>query len=63
MTTTVNKIIEATKLLDTMKVPNNDRMITDGFGNYWGERCHVCGAKKQIVRPGKIQCECEGGNK
>lgn len=35
-----------------------NKMITDGFGNYWQKYCH-CGAELQVMRPGKVQCpEC-----
>lgn len=34
------------------------RWIEDGFGNYW-ELCDREDCGLQIVRPGKVQCECD----
>ena len=30
--------------------------ITDGFGNFWEERCD-CGGTMHVVRPGKARCD------
>lgn len=31
--------------------------ITDGFGNYWGIKCPICGCNSMVViRPGKARC-------
>ncbi len=39
-------------------LPNGIDIIADGFGNAWPRICPDCGQERQIVRPGKVQCDC-----
>jgi hypothetical protein len=38
---------------------DTNRIIEDGFGNSW-RRCARKDCDLQVVRPGKVQCSCEG---
>ena len=43
----------------TRQEPSNPNVLDDGFGNQWLKCSRPGGCGLQIVRPGKVQCDCE----
>jgi len=57
-----HQLTAAQARIKELEVTASDRTISDGFGSTWLKCGRPSGCRMQVVRPGKVQCDCEYEN-